>query len=473
MAVHSEALSPTQRLSVLTFDIPVQSLGMVATPHSARPLAIVLIILVIVLAVSLVYVPWQQSVTGTGRIMVFSPMDRPQNIEAQIPARLVEWNVVEGQNVKSGDVIAKLADLDSKFLDPDQPKRLAAQKEALLARREAAEARAVALESQIQSLTGSRDVAIPAAQQRALQARDRLLAAEQSLQAAEQNFTTAQLNVDRVRELHGKGLRSKRDLELVELDYVRSQTEVERAKAALEVARKDTTVGNLDQTKVVNDTAATISGIQASLASVRETIASVNSDLQKLEVDIQNLDRRIQQRIVTAPVDGQVVRLLKVGTGATVKAGDILAVIAPQTTDQAVELFLSDNDAPLVAVGRHVRLQFAGWPAVQFSGWPSVAVGTFGGKVAVIDAVDDGKSRYRVIIKPDAELIAQGKDEPWPSPRFLRPGAEVTGWVMLDTVSIGFEMWRQFNAFPATVSREPMDAKGKSTEEKSGGKDDK
>lgn len=156
---------------------------------------------------------------------------------------------------------------------------------------------------------------------------------------------------------------------------------------------------------------------------------------------------------MTAPIDGQVVRLLAVGAGETVKAGDVLAVLAPQTEDLAVDFIVSDNDAPLVSVGRKVRLQFAGWPALQFSGWPSIAVGTFAGVVSVIDAVDDGNSRFRIIVTPDKEAIASGKEEPWPSSQYLRPGAQVVGFIMLDTVSLGFELWRQFNAFPPTVQR--------------------
>ena len=104
-------------------------------------------------------------------------------------------------------------------------------------------------------------------------------------------------------------------------------------------------------------------------------------------------------------------------------------------------------------------LNFAGWPAVQFVGWPSIAVGTFAGRVKVMDAIDDGNKRFRVIITPDEELIRSGKEEPWPKLDQLRPGAEVNGWVMLDTVSLGFELWRQFNAFPPTVQRGPIGEK--------------
>ena len=35
---------------------------------------------------------------------------------------------------------------------------------------------------------------------------------------------------------------------------------------------------------------------------------------------------------------------------------------------------------------------------------------------------------------------------------YLRQGVRVNGWVMLDQVRLGFELWRQFNAFPPTVT---------------------
>ena len=65
-----------------------------------------------------------------------------------------------------------------------------------------------------------------------------------------------------------------------------------------------------------------------------------------------------------------------------------------------------------------------------------------------MDAVDDGTGKFRIIVVPDQEAVKNHKDQPWPSTRYLRPGSEVHGWVMLNTVSLGFELWRQFNAFP-------------------------
>lgn len=429
-----------------------QSLRAVATFGGYRTIAIVLTIGLLMVAGMLVYVPWQQSVAGTGKIIIFSPMERPQNIEAQIPARLKRWYVKDGQVVKQGELIAELSDLDSKFLDPEQSRRLKGQKQALSARRQAAQARYDALAKQLESLKRSQSVALPSASERAHQTTDRIWAAEQAVEAAQQTTVTADLNLERIRELHEKGLRSTRDMELAELDKTRAVTDLDRAKAALQLAKRDRTVAVLDQDKVVADTDAAMSNISAVIAAAQETIESTSSDIFKLEIDLENVSLRMEQRKVYAPTAGRILRLMRVGAGETVDAGAVLAVIVPDTEDLAAELMISDNDVPLVAVGRPVRLQFAGWPALQFSGWPSIAVGTFAGRIAVIDPVDDGRNSYRVIVKPDTEAIARGQDEPWPQAKFLRTGAEVHGWIMLDTVSLGFELWRQFNSFPPTVN---------------------
>lgn len=433
-----------------------QSLRAVESKRGYGMVAVVVGILLVSTLAMLIFVPWQQSIAGLGKIIILSPMERPQNIEAQIPARIRQWHVRDGQSVKRGQLVAELSDLDPKFLDPSQTKRIEEQKKALTARRAAAKSRQDALQKQLESLKRSQGAAVPSAQVRAHQAKDRIWAADQSVEAARQNTVTTKLNLTRLKGLFENGLRSRRDFELAELDHTRALTDLERATASLEIAKRDQTVAVYDQDKVLADTDAAMSNIVAAMAAAQETMESTSSEIYKLDIDLQNVRKRFEQRLVYAPCSGKIVRLLRVGAGEMVDAGVVLAVIAPQTEDLAAELVISDNDAPLVATGRPVRLQFAGWPALQFAGWPSIAVGTFGGRVAVIDAVDDGRSNYRVIIKPDTESISKGHDEPWPSSRFLRPGAEVSGWIMLDTVPLGFELWRQFNAFPPTVKLEEL-----------------
>jgi hypothetical protein len=127
-------------------------------------------------------------------------------------------------------------------------------------------------------------------------------------------------------------------------------------------------------------------------------------------------------------------------------------VVTPSSTeDIAAEIFVSSLDAAIIDTGRPVRLQFAGFPAIQVwgGGWPSLSVGTFGGKVAVIDAVNDGSGRFRVLVVPDPE------DKPWPNRTYLRQGTEVTGWILLNEVSLAYEAWRQLCGFPPIIPVRP------------------
>jgi hypothetical protein len=82
-----------------------------------------------------------------------------------------------------------------------------------------------------------------------------------------------------------------------------------------------------------------------------------------------------------------------------------------------------------------------------------VAVGTFGGRVAFVDATDDGKGDFRVVVVPDED------DQPWPSSRFLRQGVRAKGWFLLNEVRLGYELWRQFNGFPPSYSAPPPEGK--------------
>jgi hypothetical protein len=142
--------------------------------------------------------------------------------------------------------------------------------------------------------------------------------------------------------------------------------------------------------------------------------------------------------------------------GDTVKEGESIMTLIPETSQKAVELYVNGNDMPLVEIGQEVRLQFEGWPAIQWPGWPSVAVGTFSGLVSTVDATDNNKGQFRILVTPNKD------EQKWPSDRFLRQGVRANGWVMLRRVSLGYEIWRQLNGFPVIVSEEEP-SKGKTS----------
>ena len=385
----------------------------------------------------LLIAPWQQSVTGTGRVIAYAPTDRLQAIEAPIKGRIVKWHVQEGSQVAVGDPIADISDNDPDYLD-----RLRRERDAADDRLSALEANIAVVEARIEALQSVRDTATTNAQLYVQIARDKRDAAEQELLAAEAAYETAKINHDRVTTLGSEGLSSNRKVELAKLKLDTTKSKRDAAKATLAAAKREVQAALAKQGNVSSKESANITKAEEELNKLESDVAKARADVAKAEVKVS----RQEQMAITAPIAGTVLRLVTNGPGEFVKAGDRVATIVPNTESRAVELFMEGNDAPLITPGRRVRLQFEGWPAVQFVGWPSVAVGTFGGKVAFVDATDDGSGRFRIVVVPD-----QG-DESWPQARFLRQGVRVNGWVLLNRVSVAFELWRQLNGFPPVVS---------------------
>jgi hypothetical protein len=73
-----------------------------------------------------------------------------------------------------------------------------------------------------------------------------------------------------------------------------------------------------------------------------------------------------------------------------------------------------------------------------------------------MDPTDNGKGQFRVLVEPD-KLFPD--DEDWPSQSYLRQGNQAVGWIFLNRVTIGWELWRRFNGFPPVIAPEDPDRK--------------
>ena len=51
--------------------------------------------------------------------------------------------------------------------------------------------------------------------------------------------------------------------------------------------------------------------------------------------------------------------------------------------------------------------------------------------------------RFRVLVKEDPDDV-----NAWPNNDYVRFGSKVRGWIQLETVIVGYELWRLFNNFP-------------------------
>jgi RND family efflux transporter MFP subunit len=172
---------------------------------------------------------------------------------------------------------------------------------------------------------------------------------------------------------------------------------------------------------------------------LRSDVASAAAELTRVDV---NLSRQSVQ-IVRAPRDGVILRVYAGDAATFIDAGQLVATFVPDNAQRALEIYIDGRDIALVRDGAPVRIQFEGWPVIQVSGWPSVAIGTFSGHVIAIDPSAQANGRFRVLVEEDANTGA-----PWPDRRFVRFGSKARAWVLLEEVSVGYEIWRQLNNFP-------------------------
>ncbi|KEO90135.1 RND transporter [Erythrobacter longus] len=318
------------------------ALDTVRRPRVFRAVLITLLIGIVITVLFLIYVPWVQTTAGRGVVTTLNPNERQQELNALVEGRIDEWFVEDGDRVKRGDPIVRIADIDRNLVD-----RLEAER------------------AQV----------------------------EVQLQSAKNALATAQIDLRRMRELFEAGLTARRD-------YEQAQIRVEE---------------------------------------MRGRVAEAQGSLARSET---NLARQSEQ-LVTAPRDG-FIQSINAGDAATfVRAGQVLATFVPEAQTRVVEVFVDGRDVSLIQSGEEARIEFEGWPAVQFSGWPSVAIGTFPGIVASVDQVAQPDGRFRVLIAEDPKA-----EQKWPEERYARFGTLVRAWILLETVPVGFEIWRQLNNFP-------------------------
>jgi multidrug resistance efflux pump len=377
----------------------------------------------------------------------------------------MRWRVQEGQLVQRGDTLVEIAEIKDKYFDPELLQRT---QEQLIAKEGALRensAKTVALSQQQTALGQGLRVSLDKARNKVRQTRLKVLSDSAELVAANTDFAIARQQLERQEKLYQQGLKSLTELEQRRLKFQESTAKQQAVENKLGVSQQELINSRLELLSLNAEYQDKIAKSESDRRSATAYQFDTEGQIAKMRNEYANLSIRNAFYRITAPQDGYVVRALKQGLGEIVKEGEPIVTVMPASPQLAAELYVRPMDIPLLSVGRKVRLQFDGWPALVFSGWPGTSFGTFGGVVAVIDNIDS-QGQYRVLITPDPE------QEPWPKP--LRVGSGVYGWALLDDVPIWYELWRQLNGFPPNFVGQPEpEAKGKAVKADKASKSDK
>lgn len=386
------------------------------------------------------FLPWTQNISAKGYVNTRSPEQRPQAIQSVISGRLEQWHVKEGDFVERGDTIIFISEVKSEYFDPEILERTSEQIDAKSQSVESYNQKVLALESQYRVLQEARELKRAQIENKIDQAINKISIDSIDLVAYQANLSIAENQLSRTQELHSKGLKTLTELQ--EKEY-----KVQSAKAKV----------NVQENKLINQKNA-LANLEIELVAVEkeygDKLAKSQSDQQsalsnklesmaatsKLRNQLSNYSRRQDLYFITAPQSGYITKTMKKGIGETVKEGTDIVTIMPAKYDLAVEIYLKPQDIPLLNIGNNVQLRFDGWPAIVISGWPESSTGVFSGDIVAIDRYISENGLYRVIISPN------DSEKPWPER--LSIGTGTNAFVLLNTVPIWYEIWRQLNGFP-------------------------
>lgn len=424
---------------------------MVRTARIVRNVGRVTLWALVFAIAAMVFLPWRQTARGTGMVVALDPQKRVQPMlsPAKGLIKSVKEGLIEGAYVEKDEILIEMTPFaeDGLNLLNEEIAAIESQIEAL------GYSLTIADENANRQLDAS-EADRAEAEQKVNEAEQKRIQTEKELQSIEAEYIGIEFDYEAAKKASRNGLVSANELvskrakfEAAGKKLLQQEAKVEGAKRALE-GEQEAFKSKLQAIDIKNEIARDkMNAARTKLDSKRKELIQAKTKRQ----EFSNLS-------IKAPHSGYIQQWSGLVNSQTVKEGTQLFVIVPEADELAVEMKVSGNDMPLIKEGDRVRMQFEGWPAVQFVGWPSVAIGTFGGKVTRVFPTDDGKGFFRVIVTPDSHFE---REQGWPSDRYLRQGVRANGWVLLERVPLGYEIWRQLNGFPPVIADdEPKKDKG-------------
>jgi len=399
-----------------------------------------IIAVVSIIAVTALFLPWTQNISGSGSVTTLKPDQRPQSIQSVISGRLEKWYVQEGDFVKKGDTIVFLSEIKEDYMDPNLVQNTKNQIDAKKQSLQSYSSKVTTLSGQIEAIEREKVLKLEQGQNKIKQSRLKIESDSMDLVAVKTQLKIANTQYNRSVQLNKEGLKPLTDIEEKRLKLQEVEAKIITQENKYLTSKNEFINAKVEINRISAEYAEKVSKANSdkftALSSQYDTDAQVN----KLENQFANYSIRNGMYYIKASQNGYINRALQSGLGETIKEGTPIATIMPSQYDIAVETFVNPIDLPLLSKGEKVRVWFDGWPTIVFSGWPNMSYGTFGGEIVAIENFISENGKYRVLIAPDKN------EDKWPKQLSIGAGAQTIA--LLHNVPVWFEIWRTLNGFP-------------------------
>ncbi len=412
-------------------EIEFESLKQVKTSPLVRRIWLFTVIIVLFL-LALLFLPWQQTVKGQGTLMAYHPSERVQPVSATINGFIEAFHVGENQQVARGEKLFTMVDLDTEYAARVKAMEQQLREQLVNTRREAE-----ALRANGDNARRQRSVGIELFDQRALQAKEQLESLKLKQVALQKSYETETANYERIKRLYKEAIESRRNFERADAAWVGAKAALEKNGVDIGMQKRAIAMIAQEKAQFISEADNRIRSLDNDVLAAQNRGSALERELQRQMSEIA----RYETSVVRAEKAGEVIRIVTSDKNRYIRQGEPVLQFAPEVSERAVLLKVSDFNMPLIREGLKVRMMFYGWPALQVSGWPTIRFGTFGGIIKKVDPVSYEKGYYYAYIVEDPA-------EPWPSGDILRRGTQATAWAALETVPVWYQLWRLMNAIP-------------------------
>lgn len=395
-------------------------------------------LVILIVFVALLFLPWRQTIKGTGKLTALDPTQRDYVISATIEGFVAGYDVKENRFVEKGARLFSMVDPDTRY--QERIAEITRRSEEKFANEKRKIER---LRKNLAEVAQIRRDGLQEYDKKIARLENDRLFVQRQLAAARDKEAMEERNYGRARRLQKEGIVSTQALERARNALLQSRAQRQKYESDLANLGHSLQILRHEKERFAGEMAVRTNGLEARLLELQNRYDTLRQEWRRNETALSRYGRRE----IRAKSDGYVMEIYQNDINKLIKKGEKILYFSPVVTRRALRVRISDFHMPLVRKGLKVRIIFYGWPAMQIPGWPKISHGTYGGVVASVEHSSHEKGVYYVMVTEDPD------DAPWPDPKLLKIGTQATVWVQLGVVPIWYELWRMMVAQPPNMVR--------------------
>ncbi|NJO77176.1 MAG: HlyD family efflux transporter periplasmic adaptor subunit [Cyanobacteria bacterium RM1_2_2] len=283
-------------------------------------------------------------------------------VQTALAGTIEQINVEVNDSIQAGDVIARL---DRTSLDAQQ-RQLQGTVQQIQLQRTQLEAQIQLLGSQIASEARAIDQTIASAEfelsQRQREFRERQVVTQADLTEAEATLTLATREMQRYQQLVESGAVAQLQLEEKQAAVQTAEAQVRRAEAALNPSDSPVAIGQRQISQATASGRATLATLERERELLRQNRAELQAQLLETQQALRQVEANLQKTAIRSATAGTILRLNLRNPNQVVQSGEVLAEIAPQTSNLVIKARVATQDIDRVEAGQQAQIRVEACP---------------------------------------------------------------------------------------------------------------